>query len=85
MAATELQKAAKKWDTGYLRKVLDLWGVCSIEVADEEEDDGDQGDAGSLVRHGCNGDDLRGRGRGRGRGSMKQLVICQTDEVTPGT
>ena len=85
MAATELQEVPKEWDTGYLRKVLDLWGVCSIEVADEEEDDGDQGDAGSLVRHGCNGDDLRGRGRGRGRGSMKQLVICQTDEVTPGT
>jgi hypothetical protein len=79
MAATELQEVPKEWDTGYLRKVLDLWSVCSVEVADEEEDDGDQGDAGSLVGHICNGEDLRGKGKG----SMNQLIICQADEVTP--
>ena len=59
MAAPELRKVAKEWDTGYLRQVLDLRSVCSIEVADEEEDDRDQGDAGGLIRHCCNGDGLK--------------------------
>jgi hypothetical protein len=51
MAATELQKTAKKWDTGYLRKVLDLGSIRSIQEADEEVDDRDHGDAGGLERH----------------------------------
>ncbi len=76
MAATKLQEIPKEWDTGYLREVLDLWGVCSIQVADEEEADRDQGDPGSLVRHCCTGDDLGGRR------SMNQVVIWQMREVT---
>jgi hypothetical protein len=51
MAATEMQKAAKKWDTGYLRKVLDLGSIRSIQEAYEEVDDRDHGDAGGLERH----------------------------------
>src|SRR5882724_9908920 len=59
MAATKLQQVSKEWDTGYLRKALHLRGICSIQISDEEEDDRDDGDAGSLKRHGCNGDDTR--------------------------
>ena len=76
MTAPKLQEIPKEWDTGYLRQVLDLWSVCPIKVADEEEDDRDQGDTGSLVRHCCTGDDLGGRR------SMNQLIIWQRGEVT---
>ena len=76
MTAPKLQEVSKEWDTGNLRQILDLGGVCSIQVADEEEDDRDQGDTGSLVRHCCTGDDLGGRR------SMNQLIIWQRGEVT---
>jgi hypothetical protein len=57
MAAAELQKVAKKWDTGYLRKILDLGSIRAIQISDYEEDDRDHGDADGLERHDCNEED----------------------------
>jgi hypothetical protein len=82
MAATELQKVAKKWDTGYLRKVLDLGSIRSIQEPDEEVDDRDHGDAGGLERHDGNEQDGE---EGRVSAKMNQLDIWQSArEVTQG-
>jgi hypothetical protein len=57
MAAAKLQKVAKKWDTRYLRKILDLGSIRAIQISDYEEDDRNHGDADGLERHDCNEED----------------------------
>lgn len=48
MLVSELEEVSEKWHARNLRKVLDLWGVGAVEIADEEVDKRNQRDSGGL-------------------------------------
>jgi hypothetical protein len=48
MTAPELQKIAKNGNSRYLREILDLGSVCSIQIPDESVDNGNENECRSL-------------------------------------
>jgi hypothetical protein len=48
MTAAELQKIAKDRNSRYLREILDLWCVCSIQIPNESVDNGKENEPRRL-------------------------------------
>lgn len=52
VAIAQLEKVAKDWDSWNFRDPFDLRHVCTVEVADSEEDDRDDDNQEGGVGHG---------------------------------
>jgi hypothetical protein len=59
MLVSELQEISKERDTGDFGEILDFGCVCSVQISENEEDEGEERKARGLVRHDEETDDMR--------------------------
>ena len=65
MLVSELQEISKERDTGDFGEILDFGCVCSVQISENEEDEGEERKARGLVRHDEETDGMR---------SMEEMV-----------